>query len=84
MDFQQHTFAEYDDTDLLMPSGHFTLHWQRMQHTQQHNSNSQRHKLWPSLSFTKEDFDIWIEHYYDEKKTTTAWMALQAMLLVSS
>jgi len=42
----------------------------------------QRRKLRPSLTFTKDDFDIWNE--YDEKGTTTAWVALQAQLVVSS
>ena len=41
----------------------------------------QRHKLRSSLYFTKNDFDIWSE--YDEKGTTTAWVALQASLVSS-
>lgn len=80
MHLQLHTFAEYDDTDLLMPSGHTPFRRVLAEHAA-YSVAAQRHKLRHSLSFTKDDFDPWSG--YDEKGTTKAWVALQAKLVLS-
>jgi len=77
---QQHTFAEYDEIDLLSPSGHMPFRRVLAAHAA-YSVAIQRHKLRPSLSCTKDDFDIGSGH--DEKGTTQAWVALQAMLVLS-
>ena len=64
-----------------MPSGHMPFRRTLAAHAA-YSVAVQRRKLRPSLTFTKDDFDIWSE--YDEKGTTTAWVALQAKLVVSS
>jgi hypothetical protein len=78
VDLQQHTFAEYDDVDLLLPSGHTPFRHVLAAHAA-YSVAIQRHKTRPSLSFTKDDFDTGSGH--DEKGTTQAWVALQAMLV---
>ena len=64
-----------------MPSGHMPFRRTLTAHAA-YSVALQRHKLRSSLSFTKDDFDIQSE--YDEKGTTTAWVAAQAQLVVPS
>lgn len=80
VDLQQHTFAEYDDTDILMPTGNMPFRRALAAHAA-YSAMMQRHKLRPSLSFTKDDFEILSE--YQEKGTTQAWVALQTQLVLS-
>ena len=81
VDLQQHTFAEYDHIDLLLPSGHTPFRRVLAAHAA-YSVSIQRHKLRPSLSFTKDDFDIGSGP--DEKGTTQEWVALQALLVSSA
>ena len=81
VDLHQHTFADYDDTDLLMPSGNMPFRRALVAHAA-YSIMMQRHKLRPSLSFTQDDFDISSE--YKEKGTTQAWVALQTQLVLSA
>lgn len=78
MDLQQHTFAEYDDIDVLLPSGHTPFRSVLAAHAA-YSVAIQRRKLRPSLSFTHDDFDM--ESGPDEKGSTQEWVALQAMLV---
>ena len=80
MHLQQHIFGEYDDTDLVTPSGWHPFRRTLAAHAA-YSAAIQRHKLHSSLCFTKDDFDIWSD--YDEKGTTAAWVALQANLVLS-
>lgn len=81
VDLEQHTFADYDDTDLLMPSGNMPFRRALAAHAA-YSAMTQRHKLRSSLSFTKADFDILSE--YQDKGTTQAWVALQTQLVLSA
>ena len=80
LDLQQHTFAEHDDTDLLMPSGNLPFRRALVAHAA-YSAIIQRHKLRPSLCFTKDDFDMLSEN--NKKGTTQAWVALQTQLVLS-
>jgi len=79
VDLQQHTFADYDDTDLLMPSGNMPFRRALAAHAA-YSAMTQRHKL--RLTFSKADFDILSE--YEDKGTTQAWVALQTQLVLST
>lgn len=81
VDLQGHTFADYDDTNLLMPSGNMPFRRALVAHAA-YSAMTQRHKLRSSLSFTKADFDILSE--YEDKGTTQAWVALQTQLVLSA
>lgn len=78
---QQHTFGEYDDTDLLMPSGCTPFRRTLTAHAA-YSVALQRHKLRSALNLTKDDFDIWSD--YDEKGTTASWVALQTNFVFST
>ena len=80
-DLQQHTFGEYDGTDLLMPSGCTPFRRTLTAHAA-YSVALQRDKLRSALKLTKSDFDIRSD--YDEKGTTAAWVALQANLVLST
>jgi len=77
---QQHTFAEYDDIDVLLPSGHAPFRSVLAAHAA-YSVAIQKHKLRPSLSFTNNDFDIGSGP--DDKGNTKTWAALQAILVPS-
>ncbi|KAL0034244.1 hypothetical protein WJX77_005186 [Trebouxia sp. C0004] len=70
-ELQQHTFGEYDNTDLLMPSGNMPFRRTLAAHAAI-SVTAQQHKLRSSLSFTAKDFDIVSD--YVEKGTTAAWV----------
>lgn len=70
-DLQKHTFGEYDDTDLLMPSGNMPFRRSLVIHAAIAVA-AQRLQIRPSLSFRTEDFDIVSD--YAEKGTTAAWV----------
>lgn len=80
VDLQQHTFAEYDDVDVLLPSGHTPFRSVLAAHAA-YSVAVQRHKLRSCLSFTKDDFDMGSGP--DDKGMTQAWVALQAQLVSS-
>lgn len=67
----KHTFGEYDDTDLLMPSGNMPFRRSLALHAAMAVA-AQRLHMRSSLSFRAEDFDIVTN--YAEKGTTAAWV----------
>ncbi|KAL0041021.1 hypothetical protein WJX77_002384 [Trebouxia sp. C0004] len=71
IELQQHTFGEYHDTDLLMPSGNMPSRRSRAAHAAI-SVTAQQHRLRSSLSFTTKDFDN--VSNCDEKGTTAAWV----------
>lgn len=77
VDLQQHTFADYDDTDLLMPSGNMPFRRALAVHAA-YSAMAQRHKL--RLTCTEADFDILSKH--KDIGTTQAWVALQTELVL--
>ncbi|KAL0020770.1 hypothetical protein WJX77_012050 [Trebouxia sp. C0004] len=71
LELQQHTFGEYDDTDLLMPSGNMPFRRTLAAHAAM-SVTAQQYKLRSSLSFAANGFDIASD--YVEKGTTAAWV----------
>ena len=69
----KHTFSEYDDTDLLMPSGNMLFQRNLATHAAMAVAAQHLH-MHSSLSFRAEDFDIQFVSDYVEKGTTAAWV----------
>ncbi|DBA71869.1 TPA: hypothetical protein ACH3X2_010918 [Trebouxia sp. C0005] len=80
-ELQQHTFGEYDNTDLLMPSGNVPFRRTLAAHAAI-SVTAQQHRLRSSLSFTAKDFDIVSD--YDEKGTTAAWVQTSLATAITS
>ena len=81
LELQQHTFGEYDDTDLLMPSGNMPFRRPLAAHAAI-SVTAQHHKLRASLSFTANDFDILSD--YNKKGTTAAWVQTSLATAITS
>jgi len=81
LELQQHTFGEYDDTDLLMPSGNMPFRRSLAAHAAM-AVTVQHHKLRASLSFTADDFDIVSD--YKAKGTTAAWVQTSLATAITS
>ena len=71
LELHQHTFGEYDNTDLFMPSGNMPFRRILAAHAAI-SVAAHQHKLRSALSFTAKDFDIVSD--YGEKGTTAAWV----------
>ncbi|DBA74808.1 TPA: hypothetical protein ACH3X2_009329 [Trebouxia sp. C0005] len=71
LELQEHTFGEYDGTDLLMPSGNMPFRRTLAAHAAI-SVTAQQHNLRTSLSFSADDFDIVSD--CEEKGTTAAWV----------
>ncbi|DBA90106.1 TPA: hypothetical protein ACH3X1_003424 [Trebouxia sp. C0004] len=71
LELQNHTFGEYDETDLLMLSGNMPFRRGLAAHAAMAVA-AQRHNMRSSLSFRAKDFDVVSD--YNEKGTTAAWV----------
>ncbi|KAA6429925.1 MAG: hypothetical protein FRX49_00357 [Trebouxia sp. A1-2] len=79
LELQQHTFGEYDGTDLLMPSGNMPFRRTLAAHAAI-SVTAQQHNLRTSLS--ADDFDIVSD--YEEKGTTAAWVQASLATAITS
>lgn len=80
-ELQAHTFGEYDDTDLLMPSGNMPFRRSLAMHAAMAVA-AKHFEMRSSLSFRAEDFDI--VSYHAEKGTTAAWVQHSLATVIGS